>query len=110
MGRPLSELKELKYHRVIDNQLLSLRGEQIWVHLNYQLMHLMDFLPAMDWEHTLDDPQLQAAPPTVTLSCRQPPAQWRVCAAGLLQVVECLLPCSGRRFSSSGCASCKSIA
>jgi len=58
-GRPLSELRKLSYHRVIDNAQMSLEGEMVWVHLNYQLMHLMDFLPGMEWQQNIDDPQLQ---------------------------------------------------
>lgn len=57
--RPLSELRKLSYHRVIDNAPMSLEGEMVWIHLNYQLMHLMDFLPGMEWQQNIDDPQLQ---------------------------------------------------
>jgi len=59
LDRPATELKALTYHRVIDNAPMRLEGEEIWVHLNYHLIHLMDFLPGMDWESNIDDPQLQ---------------------------------------------------
>jgi hypothetical protein len=39
------KLKKLSMHRVIDNAPISLSGEDIWIALNYQLIHLVDFLP-----------------------------------------------------------------
>jgi len=33
-----------------DNHPLHLTGEQFWVHLNYHLIHFLDFLPASQWE------------------------------------------------------------
>ncbi|CAJ1344891.1 unnamed protein product, partial [Effrenium voratum] len=39
----------LKFHRVIDNKSLFLDAESFWVQMNYQLMHLLDFLPIADW-------------------------------------------------------------
>lgn len=32
-----------------DNVILKLNGKQFWVHLNYHLIHLMDFLPVNNW-------------------------------------------------------------
>ena len=29
--------------------MISLTGQQLWVQLNYHLIHLMDFLPIADW-------------------------------------------------------------
>lgn len=36
-------------HRVIDNERLELSAQQLWVQLNYQLIHLVDFLPVSNW-------------------------------------------------------------
>ncbi|CAE8629635.1 unnamed protein product [Polarella glacialis] len=33
-----------------DNHPLHLTGEHFWVHLNYHLIHFLDFLPASQWE------------------------------------------------------------
>lgn len=33
-----------------DNAPLTLRGEQFWVHLNYHLVHFLDFLPVEHWK------------------------------------------------------------
>ena len=41
------------FHRVIDNAPLELDAEQLWVALNFQLVHLLDFLPVVDWEKEL---------------------------------------------------------
>jgi hypothetical protein len=42
-------LKEIRFHRVIDNELVSMSGEDFWIQLNYQLIHIIDFLPAANW-------------------------------------------------------------
>ncbi len=42
-------LQGIKFHRLIDNEVISLTGEQLWVQLNYHLIHLMDFLPIAEW-------------------------------------------------------------
>lgn len=42
-------LASITFHRVIDNAEITLRGEDFWVALNYQLIHLVDFLPAANW-------------------------------------------------------------
>ena len=36
-----------------DNAPLTLRGMDFWKHLNYQLIHFLDFLPASDWDASL---------------------------------------------------------
>lgn len=33
-----------------DNAALHLTAEQFWVHLNYQIIHFLDFLPADSWD------------------------------------------------------------
>jgi hypothetical protein len=45
----LDDLTGLTLHRVIDNASLHLDAEDLWVQLNYQLIHLVDFLPASNW-------------------------------------------------------------
>uniref|UniRef100_A0A7S2SQU8 Uncharacterized protein n=1 Tax=Rhizochromulina marina TaxID=1034831 RepID=A0A7S2SQU8_9STRA len=55
-SRDQSKLKSVEFHRVIDNKLLTLDAEDVWIQLNYQLVHLIDFLPAANWTVQLDDP------------------------------------------------------
>lgn len=38
---------------------MSLSGDQLWVQLNYQLIHLLDFLPVAHWGDNADDMFLQ---------------------------------------------------
>ena len=47
----LDQLQRVSFHRVIDNQPLSMSAEQFFIQLNYQLIHLVDFLPVSNW-HT----------------------------------------------------------
>lgn len=42
-------LKSIRFHRVIDNASITMSGEDLWVALNYQLIHLVDFLPVANW-------------------------------------------------------------
>lgn len=42
-------LQGITFHRLIDNEVISLTGQQLWVQLNYHLIHLMDFLPIAEW-------------------------------------------------------------
>jgi hypothetical protein len=42
-------LREVRMHRVIDNAPITLSGEDFWIALNYQLIHLVDFMPAANW-------------------------------------------------------------
>jgi hypothetical protein len=42
-------LQSIKFHRLIDNEVITLSGQQLWVQLNYHLIHLMDFLPIAEW-------------------------------------------------------------
>lgn len=48
-ANPGRELQAIKFHRLIDNEVISLTGPQLWVQLNYHLIHMMDFLPIADW-------------------------------------------------------------
>lgn len=45
----LDALRSIRFHRVIDNAPLELNAEDLWIALNYQLIHLVDFLPAANW-------------------------------------------------------------
>jgi len=47
----LSAIQGIDFFRVIDNKPISLdSAHDFWVHLNYQLIHLLDFLPLLDWK------------------------------------------------------------
>lgn len=43
------ELESISMRRVIDNAPLTLSAEAFWEALNYQLIHLVDFLPVANW-------------------------------------------------------------
>jgi hypothetical protein len=51
----LEQLQSIIFHRVIDNQLISMSASQFWVQLNYQLIHLVDFLPVSNWQTHSND-------------------------------------------------------
>jgi len=51
----LKSLESLTFHRVIDNKEMTIDAESLWIHLNYQLIHFLDFLPADNWENELSD-------------------------------------------------------
>jgi len=44
-----NKIDGISYRRVLDNAPLFLGAEDFWVQLNYQLVHLLDFLPVSDW-------------------------------------------------------------
>lgn len=46
LGRPL---KTISMRRVIDNEPLELTGDEFWEAMNYQLIHLVDFMPVANW-------------------------------------------------------------
>jgi hypothetical protein len=43
------EVASIAFHRVIDDAPITMSGEDLWIALNYQLIHLVDFLPAANW-------------------------------------------------------------
>ncbi|MBX2799745.1 MAG: hypothetical protein KTR31_18850 [Myxococcales bacterium] len=45
----LDELQSIRFRRVIDNAPIEMSAEDFWVQLNFQLMHLIDFLPVANW-------------------------------------------------------------
>ena len=55
----LDELEALHCHRVIDNERLTIDADNLWVNLNYHLMHFVDFMPAANWSTHAADPLLQ---------------------------------------------------
>lgn len=48
LDRP-GALREITFRRVIDNAPITLSGDDLWIALNYQLIHLVDFMPAANW-------------------------------------------------------------
>ena len=54
-GDQLDMLSSIQMHRVIDNAPITLSAEQLWVNLNYQLIHLVDFLPVANWRAHAND-------------------------------------------------------
>lgn len=58
-GEELSEIKAVHFHRVIDNAEHSLSAQDFWIHLNFHLMHFLDFLPAAAWKPQLGEPLFQ---------------------------------------------------
>ena len=55
----LGELEALHCHRVIDNEPLAIDAENLWINLNYHLMHFVDFMPSANWSTHQADPLLQ---------------------------------------------------
>jgi len=55
----LHKLKSITFHRVIDNKVVTMEAEDLWIQLNYQVIHLLDFLPAACWAALLGDPLFQ---------------------------------------------------
>jgi hypothetical protein len=55
----LRQLKSITFHRVIDNKPLTLSAKDLWVQLNYHIVHLLDFLPASNWGALADGPLFQ---------------------------------------------------
>lgn len=54
LDRP-DALREISLHRVIDNAPITLSGDDLWIALNYQLIHLVDFMPAANWSTHQND-------------------------------------------------------
>lgn len=50
-----SELEGIRFHRVIDNKPLEMTAEDFWIQLNFQLIHLIDFLPVANWSTHAND-------------------------------------------------------
>lgn len=54
----LDSIVAIKYYRVIDNRPLRMTADEMWVQLNYQMLHALDFLPTAYWDHFAADPFL----------------------------------------------------
>ncbi len=48
-------LQSIKMHRVIDNHPIEMSGKDLWIALNFQLIHLVDFLPVANWSTHQND-------------------------------------------------------
>jgi hypothetical protein len=48
-------IASITFHRVIDNESITMSGKDLWVALNYQLIHLVDFLPVANWSMHQND-------------------------------------------------------
>lgn len=55
----LDRLQGIRFHRVIDNATIELDAEDLWINLNYHLMHFVDFMPAANWPAHRTDPLMQ---------------------------------------------------
>jgi hypothetical protein len=44
---------------VIDNEPLTIDADNLWINLNYHLMHFVDFVPSANWSTHRADPLLQ---------------------------------------------------
>ena len=55
----LGELRALHCNRVIDNEPLTIDAKDLWINLNYHLMHFVDFMPSANWSTHRADPLLQ---------------------------------------------------
>jgi hypothetical protein len=42
-------IRSISMQRVIDNAPISLTGDEFWEAMNYQLIHLVDFMPVANW-------------------------------------------------------------
>jgi len=48
-------IRAISFHRVIDNAPITMSGDDLWIALNYQLIHLVDFLPVANWSTHQND-------------------------------------------------------
>ena len=55
----LDRLEAVQFHRVIDNEPLTIDAEGLWINLNYHLMHFVDFMPSANWAAQRADPLMQ---------------------------------------------------
>ena len=55
----LDQLEALHLRRVIDNEPLTIDGENLWINLNFHLMHFVDFMPSANWSSQQSDPLMQ---------------------------------------------------
>jgi len=55
----IDKLEALHLNRVIDNEPLAIDAENLWINLNYHLMHFVDFMPSANWSSQKADPLMQ---------------------------------------------------
>mmetsp|Transcript_1463 Transcript_1463/g.3698 ORF Transcript_1463/g.3698 Transcript_1463/m.3698 type:complete len:376 (-) Transcript_1463:213-1340(-) len=55
----LERLDKITLRRVIDNKEFEIDAETFWTHLNYHMVHFLDFLPVADWPSRTTDPFFQ---------------------------------------------------
>jgi len=55
----LDQLEALHLNRVIDNEPLVIDAENLWIDLNFHLMHFVDFMPSANWSSQRADPLMQ---------------------------------------------------
>jgi hypothetical protein len=55
----LGSLQSVTFHRVIDNKKLTMDAANVWIQLNYQIMHLLDFIPVSNWGSQTNDTLFQ---------------------------------------------------
>lgn len=55
----LDQLEVLHLNRVIDNVPLTIDAENLWINLNFHLMHFVDFMPSANWSAQRSDPLMQ---------------------------------------------------
>jgi len=50
-----STVTSISYHRVIDNEKITMKMEDVFIHLNLHLIHALDFLPSSNWKANMHD-------------------------------------------------------
>ena len=80
-------MASISFHRVIDNAAITLRGADFWIALNYQLIHLVDFLPAANWSIHQNDTSFILFRDLYDL----------LALAGKREAIVGYTPCAGRR-------------
>lgn len=55
----IDQLDTLHLNRVIDNEPLTIDADNLWINLNFHLMHFVDFMPSANWSSQQADPLMQ---------------------------------------------------
>jgi len=63
----MDKLEKISFHRVLDNSDLTLSGKDLLIQLNYQVVHLIDFLPASCWANQINDPLFRTFAELITM-------------------------------------------
>ena len=50
IARDGATIEKISFYRVLDNAPIELSGDELWTQLNFQLIHALDFLPALAWK------------------------------------------------------------